>query len=131
MNVGFRSLIKHRCLNNFLYTYDKTKLNNKSYVYVLKLGDDTLKIGNTEHLYNRFQNYKNVYGKGEILIIREFDTLNGNKNSNKIFHDKLVDFSRSYSHNKASQYHSIENEISISKIFDGLVKNKFKILMKD
>ena len=124
---GFKSGILTNCVNTFIKNNSRASYINKSFVYVVKLDDKTMKIGSTNFLYNRFKNYSDIYPNSKILSIRQFNY--SSHEFNEVFKDKLIKYNRDYVCNKG--YCDTKYESNILKTKKDLIDGKYHIMDMD
>ena len=125
--AGFKSGVPTTYVKYFLERANRTNYINKSFVYVVKLDDKTIKVGATNYLYNRFKNYNDVYKSAKILGTRQFNM--SQNEFNEIFKDKLIKFNKDILDKKG--YGDAKYETTILKTKQDMINGKYNILNMD
>jgi hypothetical protein len=114
--------INYKYVSFLLNKNNKSCYDGRAFTYIIKYNNN-IRFGASNQLYNRFNQYNNIYGDAEILKISEHknDMLNSyNKN--------LVDFMMKFTNN--NNVFDSKNETTITKMYDDIIKGKYSILYK-
>ena len=115
--------INYKHVSFLLNKNNKSCYDGRAFTYVIKYNNN-IRFGASNQLYNRFNQYNNIYGDAEILALTEHkSSLNNQYNKN------FIDFMMRFTNN--NNVLPLKEESSITRMYNDIKTGKYKILYQD
>jgi hypothetical protein len=116
--------INYKYVSFLLNKNNKSCYDGRAFTYIIKYNNN-IRFGASNQLYNRFNQYKNIYGdNAEILALTEHkSSLNNQYNKN------FIDFMMKFTNN--NNVLPLKEEPTITRMYQDIKTGKYKILYQD